>query len=181
MIINHEHIWQYNNFPNQTNENEKIFLIVRQDESILKRKITKYFFLILLLFILKTVIQNFYNLDQNAVWFFFINTVFYFLICVLMVKFAFFCHKYFLSFWAITNERIINHCQNNFFQADISSIWYKNIQQLTLINESASNTLNNVADIVIELKGEGEQENKIILNNIPSPHQVIVTIKAFLS
>jgi Bacterial PH domain len=179
--MTHEHIWQHKNFPNRSDENEEILLILRQDESVLQRQITKDFFIILFLFAAKLFLQNYANLEENTAWFYFVNLAFYSLVCVLLLKFAFFCHTYFLSFWSITNCRIIEYKQNNFFQADIHSIWYKSINKTKIINESAANTINNVADLVLEMKGEGEQDNKITMNNIPKPYEINSTIKAFLS
>jgi ABC-type multidrug transport system fused ATPase/permease subunit len=174
----HEHIWQYKNFPNPVDFNEHILVILRKDRSVLQRKITAGFFVIIVLFFLKLFLQNYNNLDDNTT---FINMMFYFIICGILLKFSFFCHNYFMSFWAITSNRIIEHNQDNFFRADIRSIWYKNINKTKLINESASNTINNVADLVLEIKGEGEQIDKITLNSIPNPHQIEATIKTFLS
>jgi Bacterial PH domain len=179
--MTHEHIWKFKNFPNPTDENEQILVILRQDESMLQRHITKDFFIILFLFVLKLILQNYANLEENTAWFYFVNMSFYFLVCSLLLKFAFFCHTYFLSFWTITNNRIIDYKQNNFFQADIHSIWYKNINKTEIINESAANTINNVADLILYMKGEGEQADKITINNIPNPHQIDATVKAFLS
>jgi hypothetical protein len=177
----HEHIWQYKNFPNPVDVNEHILVILRKDKSVLQRKITTGFFAILFLFFLKLFLQNYSNLDDNTAWFYFVNMTFYFIVCGILLKFAFFCHNYFISFWAITNNRIIEHAQDNFFRADISSIWFKSINKTELINESASNTINNVADLVLEMKGEGEQIGKITLKSIPNPHQIQATVKAFLS
>jgi hypothetical protein len=181
-IINmlHENIWDYKKFPNPVHQGEKIILVVRQDEAVIVRQMTSGFFVLIFIFFGKLVLQNYSNLDENGAWFYFINMSFYLIVCAWLLWFAFWCHNYFLSFWTLTNHRIIQFQQNSFFQADVSSIWYKNIQKQELVNESASNTIKNIADLVLTMAGEGEQDSKKTLPNIPNPHQVLATIRAFL-
>jgi hypothetical protein len=176
MSMDHENIWAHKKFPNPLDPNEKILLILRKDNTVLKRELSVGFFLIIILFCIKLILQNSLSWQDNSAWFYFVNMSYYTLICLLMLQFAFFCHNYFLSFWAFTPLRIIGYTQNNLFQADVNSIWYKNIEKVELKFEKATHTLNDYGDIVLKMKGEGEQKDKIVLSNLPSPKYIFELI-----
>jgi hypothetical protein len=178
--MDHENIWGHKKFPNATDPDEKILLILRQDDTVLKRELTIGFIIILVGFMIKLLLQNNLSMGDNSAWFYFINMVYYGFICLIMLRFAFFCHNYFLSFWAFTPMRVIGYSQNNFFQADVNSIWYKNIEKIDLQSEKASNTLNNFGDIIFKMKGEGEQIDKIVLSNLPSPKYIFELINTLM-
>jgi hypothetical protein len=167
--MEHENIWGHKKFPNPLDPSEKILLILREDDSVIKYKLTIGFCFALLGFFIKLILQNYLIMSNNSAWFYFINMGYYVFICILMLKFALFSHNYYLSFLAFTPLRIISYNQNNFFQADVNSIWYKNIEKAEIKTEKAANTLNNFGDIVLKMKGEGEQKDKITLSNLPSP------------
>jgi hypothetical protein len=179
--MNHENIWGHKKFPNQIDPNEQIVLILRKDSSLLKNKLTKGFIIIILAIFVKFYLQNYLNFADNTAWFYFINTVYYSFICLQMLIFSFFCHNYFLSFWAITPLRIIEFKQNNFFQADINSIWYKNIEKIEIKGQKVANTLNNFGDIVLKMKGEGEQQNTLVLSDLPTPKYILELITSYLN
>jgi hypothetical protein len=178
--MDHENIWGHKKFPNPLDPSEKILLILRQDDSVIKNRLVAGFGLILVGFVIKLILQNYSSMPDNSVWFYFINMSYYIFICLLMLRFAFFCHNYYLSFWAFTPLRIIDFQQNNFFQADVNSIWYKNVEKLELKTEKATNTLNNFGDITINMKGEGEQKDKIILANIPAPKDILQLLETLM-
>jgi hypothetical protein len=178
--MDHENIWGHKKFPNPLDSNEKILLILRQADSVIKRQLTFGFILIVLGFILKLLLQNYSNMTDNSAWFYFINMSYYIFICLLMLQFAFFCHNYFLSFWAFTPLRVICFRQNNFFQADVDSIWYKNIEKLEIKTEKAANTLNDFGDIILNMKGEGEQKDKITLTDVPSPKDILQLLETLM-
>jgi hypothetical protein len=178
--MEHQNIWGHNKFPNPVDQTETIVLFLRQDVSLLGRKLTIGFMLVLVGFFVKLQLQNASNMSDNSAWFYFVNMSYYAFVCLLMLKFAFFCHNYYLSFWAITPLRIICFRQNNFFQADVNSIWYKNVEKKELKSTKAANTLNNFGDIVLSMRGEGEQKPKITIANIPNPKLVLETIDVWL-
>lgn len=172
ITMDHENIWGHKKFPNPIDRNEKILLVLRQDNSIIKRKLTFGFILILLSFFTKLIIQNYSSMYDNSAWFYFINMIYYIFVCIIMLRFAIFSHNYYLSFWAFTPVRIISYKQNNFFQADIENIWYKNIEKVELTRDKALNTLNDFGNITLSMRGEGEQKNKIFLQNLPNPKYI---------
>lgn len=171
--MDHENIWSYKKFPNPIDPTENILLILRKNYTVLNGELTIGLGLILLGFFSKLMLQNYLFAFDNSSWFYFINMSYYIFICLLMLRFAFFCHNYFLSFWAFTPLRIIEYNQNNFFQADVNSIWYKNIEKLELKTEKASNTISNFGNIDLKMQGEGEQKRIITLANIPSPKSIL--------
>ncbi len=171
--MDHENLWSHKKFPNPIDSSEKILLILRQDTSLVKSKLTTSFGLILLIFCLKLLLQNSFNVNDNSAWFYFVNMGYYTFVCILMLKFAFFCHNYYLSFWTFTSSRILHYQQNNFFQADVYSIWFKNIESVKLKSEKIANTLNDYGDVILKIKGEGEQRTKIEMTNLPTPRYVI--------
>ena len=174
--MDHESLWAHKKFPNPLDPGETIVLILRQDSTLLSRKMTIDFGLVLIAFFVKLILQNYLSMSDNSAWFYFTNMSYFIFICVLMLKFAFFCHNYYLSFWAFTPLRIIDFRQNNFFQADVNSIWYKNIEKLELKSPKLANTLIDFGDIILKMKGEGEQKNQIILPNLPNPKYILELI-----
>lgn len=171
--MDHENIWGHKKFPNPIDPSEKILLILRQDDSVLRSRLALGFSLIIITFFIKLILQNYLNMSDNSAWFYFVNMSYYIFICLLMLRFALFCHNYYLSFWSFTPVRIIHYQQNNFFHADITSIWYKSIESFELKSEKATNTLNDYGDIILKMKGEGEQKDKIILAYLPRPKSIL--------
>lgn len=178
MNLEHQKIWSYNKFPNPVDPTETIILFLRQDITVLNRKLVFGFLLTFVAFFVKLQLQNSFA-DNNA-WFYFVNLGFYGFVCLILLKFAFDCHDYYLSFWAFTPLRIIDFQQNNFFQADVKSIWYKNVEKTELKNNKATNTINNFGGITLKMKGEGEQIQSIKIENIPNPKYVLELISSYL-
>jgi hypothetical protein len=178
--MDHQNIWGHNKFPNPVDSTEIIVLFLRQDITILSRKLTVGFVVVFIAFFVKLQLQNTLGFTDNSAWFYLVNMGFFGFVCLLMLRFAFDCHNYFLSFWAFTQLRIVEFKQNNFFQADVQSIWYKNVEKTELTSKKVANTLSNFGDIVLSMKGEGEQKQSIAINNIPNPKYILDLLNTWI-
>jgi len=101
------------------------------------------------------------------------NAVFY-IVAVLALLFIFsrIFRAYFIysnSFCLITNQRVINVDQRNFFNRRITETDYSKIQDVTNSTSGAVGTILEVGEIVIQTAGT---QNQLIIKFIPNPYQV---------
>ncbi|MCX6810315.1 MAG: PH domain-containing protein [Candidatus Berkelbacteria bacterium] len=73
------------------------------------------------------------------------------------------------SFCLITNQRVINVDQRNFFDRRITETEYAKIQDVTNTTTGMLGTSLNFGEIVIQTAGK---ENKLTIKYIPDPYQV---------
>lgn len=141
-------LWKSQNFPDRANLQEQIQVLVRQDLDVLIAYLYKYFLIILVFLVLRFAL---FNISSNSVWVHFYDTVFYGLATILLTKFAYKFHNYYLSFYAITNLRIISIVQSNLVFCEIVCIPLESIDKIKVERKKARDLIGNRGSIELEI------------------------------
>ena len=173
---NHNQLWSYHNFPNQSQEDEDILLIVREDISKVTDRLAIGFYTLVGVLLLRSVSVNGFG---NLTMVYLADTIMYGFLCYLMLKIAYCFHNYFLSFYAITKYRIIGYEQQNLVSGELFQIWFKDIQKIEIPQpEDSQKVSTHTQDIIIYLKKENS--SVVILKNIPKTNEILSFLQGFV-
>jgi hypothetical protein len=177
----HNQMWLHQNFPNRKHDNEQISFVVRQDVSKITESVIGVFALFIVIMLGKSFLLNGFGSVTNV---YLAEGIFYAFMCFCMLSLAYQFHNYFLSFWAFTTDRIIHHTQNNLVNADLSQIWYKDIDKIEAKLIDPTTILINQADLVITLKVPKDSEKpaqQIVLAKISEPIKMVAQIQTLIN
>jgi uncharacterized membrane protein YdbT with pleckstrin-like domain len=84
--------------------------------------------------------------------------------------------NFFLDFWVVTNDRIIDVEQKNLFARTISELGLVNIQDVTTEVHGFFATLFDYGDVIIKTASDNQN---IIFENVPHPNKIRVALIDF--
>lgn len=149
---------------------EKIVKVVRRDGIVFFGSMIFYAILFLAPVILYYLFANYAVLIlENYIWrpVFILGASIYYFSCWLFLFGAFL--DYYLDFWIITNDRLLNIEQEGTFSRTISELDLYKIQDATSEVRGITATLFGFGTIHIQTAGE---EKRFELKQIPNPHEV---------
>lgn len=149
---------------------EKIVKVVRRDGIVFFGSMIFYAILFLAPVILYFLFQNYAVLIfDNYIWrpVFVLGTSIYYFSCWLFLFGAFL--DYYLDFWVITNDRMLNIEQDGTFSRTVSEVDLYKIQDSTSEVKGIFATLFGYGTLYIQTAAERE---RFELRQIPNPHQV---------
>jgi hypothetical protein len=167
-LQNHNELWSNHNFPSPVNASEDILLILRKDVSVVISKIQKYFIIFIIAFVVRTAVSNAFD---NSLWIYFFDTFLYGSFAVILTMGAYFLHNYYLSYIAITTQRLIFLEQKSLVFCHIDTLSYMQIEEIKVELNRAREVLNLKGKLILKIKGDPDKE-EIILDNIPNPEQI---------
>lgn len=149
---------------------EKIVKVVRRDGIILFGSMAFYAVLFLAPIVLYYLFQNYvFLILNNYIWrpVFILGASVYYFSCWLFLFGAFL--DYYLDFWVVTNDRLLNIEQEGTFSRTISELDLYKIQDATSEVQGILPSLFGYGDIHIQTAGETQ---RFELKQIPNPHDV---------
>lgn len=149
---------------------EKIVKVVRRDGIVLFGSMVFYATVFLAPVILYYLFQNYAVLIlDNYIWrpVFLLGVSIYYFSCWLFLFAAF--SDYYLDFWVITNDRLLNIEQEGTFSRTVSELDLYKIQDSTSEVQGILPSLFGYGDIHIQTAGETQ---RFELKQIPNPHEV---------
>lgn len=149
---------------------EKIVKVVRRDKIILIGSLIFYLALFFAPAVLYFLFGNYIVLIlANSVWraLLFLGISIYYLSCWLFLFSAFL--DYYLDFWVITNDRLLNIEQQGVFARTISELDLYKIQDTTSEVKGIGPTLFGFGAVHIQTAGETK---RFEMKQIPNPHEV---------
>lgn len=176
-FIKDTEIWESPAFPQQSNPNEDIIVIVRQDISIVIIRFIAtmlvFLFFLLIKFIAQIIVPP--QLD-------FVLKIVDFLISFgglgLLVSFLWFFHNFFLSLQLVTNDRIIDIDQKGIFKREVNELAVSNIQDVNYKQNGLLPSMLGYGDVVIktgsiEIGSTNENTvNGFVFENCPEPARI---------
>jgi hypothetical protein len=155
-------------FPNQQ-ENEQVFLILRQHWSILAAKIVVWFVFALIPFGLRFLVSAMMPdlLAPPYVYVYRIFEVLYalFLLLSLLMSWA----MYYLNLHVVTNERIVDIEQKTPLHHTVAELHMINVQDVTAEVKGLLATVLNYGNVYIQTAAETE---RFVFNNVANPTKV---------
>lgn len=149
---------------------EKIIKVVRRDGIVLFGSLLFYMILFFAPVILYFLFQNYLPVIlENYIWqpVLFLGLSIFYLSCWIFLFTAFL--DYYLDFWVITNDRLLNIEQKGIFSRTVSEMDLYKIQDATSEVQGILATLFGFGNIHIQTAGE---EKRFELRQIPAPHEV---------
>lgn len=176
-------IWSKNCFPNKTDPDEDLVLLVRQDISVLILYCFKFFIVFIVFLVVQIILSGLTQPLISAIF----DTVFFSVNCLMILFFAVFFHDYYLSLQIVTSRRIIDIDQKGLFNRQIDQMPIINIQDVAfkqsgifsvlfdfgnVIVQSSANTLENAGGKKVDEKLDAG----FVFNNAPSPSEITAII-----
>jgi len=149
---------------------EKIVKVVRRDSFVLFGSMIFYFILFFAPVILYFLFQNYLPaILASYIWrpVLFLGLSVYYFSCWLFLFSAFL--DYYLDFWVVTNDRLLNINQEGIFSRTISELDLYKIQDATSEVQGILASLFGYGDIHIQTAGETQ---RFELKQIPNPNEV---------
>ena len=175
----HNILWQYKNFPKQLNSSESVQFILRSNISTITNKLNLGFLITLIILILRFSI---YNLIDSMVWIYFLDTVLYGFLSTYLVYIAYYFHNYYLSFFVITNQRIIIFDQQSLVFADVRIILLSQIEKIEVIKSSANHVISNIGNLVLYLNTKNIHEKpKFEMGEVNTPENIKIQLDSLIS
>jgi uncharacterized membrane protein YdbT with pleckstrin-like domain len=171
---NDQYIWDSKAFPQKSNPNEDIILMVRQDIVILVLRFIGAFLLLAFLFLVRIALSlNGFRLADNfANWFLITFTLVFFL------NFINFFHNYYLSLQLVTTDRIIDINQTGIFQREVNELSIGNIQDVTYKQNGILQSFLGYGQVIVKSAGsesksaDGKDLGGFVFENCADPAKV---------
>ncbi|MGL4759438.1 MAG: PH domain-containing protein [Patescibacteria group bacterium] len=174
---NDKYVWDSPAFPQQSNPNEDIILIVRQDIAVLVIRfiatIFVFLFLLLLKFLVGFLIPPQFDLIQK-----FIDFLVSFGGLCLLVSFLWYFHNYYLSLQMVTTDRVIDIDQKGIFKREVNELAVSNIQDVTYKQNGLLPSMLGYGEVVIKTSSieigskDANTISGFIFENCPDPSKV---------
>ena len=172
-----QYIWDSPAFPQQSNPNEDIILIVRQDIAVLVIRLIAT----LVVFSIFLLIKYLAGIIIPAEMSFIINFINFFISLaglILLLTFLRFFHNFYLSLQLVTNDRIIDIDQKGIFKREVNELAISNIQDVTYKQNGIVQSLLGFGEVIIKTSSVelgSTAENTVggfVFENCPEPARV---------
>jgi hypothetical protein len=174
---NDDSIWSSPAFPQKTNPDEDIILLVRQDIAVLIIRLLAtlfvFFFLLVIKFIATLVIKNDGEIILKFIDFFVGLGSF-----ILLLAFLRYFHNFYLSLQLVTTDRIIDIDQKGIFRREVNELAINNIEDVTYKQNGLLPTLLGYGEVVIKTSSfeigstTDNTVNGFVFENCPEPSKV---------
>ncbi len=176
---NDESIWSSPAFPQKTNPEEDIILLVRQDIAVLIIRLLATLFVFFFLLIIKFLAQRLLPADaNNEVLLKFIDFFVALGSFVLLLAFLRYFHNFYLSLQLVTTDRVIDIDQKGIFRREVNELAISNIQDVTYKQNGFLPSLLGYGEVIIktssiELGSTSDNTiNGFVFENCPEPSKV---------
>jgi hypothetical protein len=174
---NDDSIWSSPAFPQKTNPDEDIILLVRQDIAVLIIRLLAtlfvFFFLLLIKFLAQTVISAENDIVLKFIDFFVGLGSF-----VLLLAFLRYFHNFYLSLQLVTTDRVIDIDQKGIFRREVNELAIGNIQDVTYKQNGFLPSLLGYGEVIIKTSSieigstNDNTVNGFVFENCPEPAKV---------
>jgi uncharacterized membrane protein YdbT with pleckstrin-like domain len=175
---NDQYIWDSKAFPQKSNPEEDIVLLVRQDIVIIILRFLGAFVILFFLFIIKiglllsNIITTAPIVDSVFNWVITVVVLGYFL------NFITFFHNYYLSLQLVTTDRIIDIDQTGLFHREVNELSIDNIQDVTYKQNGIFQSFLGYGNVIVQTAGsekvshEGQATGGFVFENCSQPAKV---------
>lgn len=174
---NDRFIWDSPAFPQQSNPNEDIVLIVRQDIAVLIIRFIGTLLIFLFFVLIKLIAQAFIPSSMDL-----IMKVIDFVVSLaglgLLVSFLWYFHNFYLSLQLVTTDRVIDIDQKGIFKREVNELAITNIQDVTYKQNGLLPSLLGYGEVIIKtasIELGSNNENTVggfVFENCPEPSKV---------
>jgi hypothetical protein len=174
---NDRFIWDSNAFPQQSNPNEDIILIVRQDTAVLIIRFIATLLIFLFFVLIKLLAQAFVPSQMD-----FVMKIIDFVVSVaglgLLVSFLWYFHNFYLSLQLVTTDRVLDIDQKGIFKREVNELAISNIQDVTYKQNGLLPSLLGYGEVIIKTASIelGSNNNNtvggFVFENCPDPSKV---------
>jgi hypothetical protein len=174
---NDDSIWSSPAFPQKTNPDEDIILLVRQDIAVLIIRLIATLFVFFFFLLIKVLAQLVIPVEGDII----LKSI-DFLVglgsFVLLLAFLRYFHNFYLSLQLVTTDRIIDIDQKGIFKREVNELAIGNIEDVTYKQNGFLPTLLGYGEVIIktssiEIGSTNENTvNGFVFENCPEPSKV---------
>ena len=169
-------IWDTKSFPAKLTTDEDIVLVIREDIIVMVYRALRYILIFTALLIVRIL---FGSVADTAIVAFY-DLLFYSILALILVLFAYQFHNYYLSLQIVTNKRLIDVDQRGIFSREVNELPIEKIEDVTHKQTGLLQSLFNYGTISVQSAAEISTTNSpsqaitsgFVFENVSHPSEV---------
>ncbi len=170
-------IWGQRSLPNKIENSEDIILVIREDILLLGFRALSFFLITGVLFVVNFLVGA---TAAPAILKSLANVMFFTVVSMLIVAFAYQVHNYYLSLQIVTSKRLIDIDQKSLFSREVNELAIEKVEDISYKQNGVWGAIFDYGNVSVQTAAEvatdTQKSNAItggfVFDNVPNPAKV---------